>query len=820
MASTIFLLKNEQIKKAFFFVLLFFGLISTTKGKELIIGGEKVNISQRPYTALIVKADNPDFASCTAVIIDNRWVLTAGHCLDQGINVEDILVKVDVNLTVGEVQVLEVEEIFIHPGFSTERFTEFGNDIALLKLKTPMTFNNRVQKINLATPADTNFITPGTIGTLSGWGDTSTNPDDPTNFDLNTVDLPIVALNDANNKNAFNGRIIANMLPAGSRSNNRGSCSGDSGGPFVVSDGNGGQLLAGISSFGQCDEDVIGPFSIFTRISSHISWIQSVLNEEIFAWFEPSSSTIFDFEFLDVLNFTDLNNTNLNQTNYLWEVKDSSNEVIFTSTLLQPRFRILDRGNYTISLTSSNNTGTSTDTKSITVLGRCATFPRLNTNQLSVLTSGNKKISNFKESKVITVGYPAPTNFNQVIREVTVFFETPLKLDARSELTISLVILGENQEGFAEVFLPEAKNSIDRDGKYTFVLDNRVTINRSDEFFELSIEANSIRNGDDVSLLTISSPESEAILSTLNNRLENGPEIIGTEVAAEFAVCRTLNTEINQLPWVGFTNPKDYSTFNLGEIINLQANAEDPENNIERVNFRVNGELLKSDNIAPYEQIFEPEQAGIYDIEAVVVDGANNRNRSFLTLVIIDNTNVAPEVTISSPLNNAEFTLGEEIILKANATDPDGNLDSVNFKVNDQFFKTDNSRPFENTFTPTEPGTYVIGARAFDKEGLSVEQTVTIEVIDPTLSNDVFFKSEVFDEVKIYPSPTSNFINVAGLTNESTQISIIDITGKIILNTILNKNNAQITVASLTNGIYFIKLSDNFTQKTMSFVKK
>lgn len=824
MKLTYFVLKNGQIKKFVFLTLLLFGLISTTNAKELIIGGERINISQRPYTALIVRANNPDSASCSAVIIDDQWILTAGHCVDQGVNSEDILVKVDVNRTTDEVQVLEVEEIFMHPGFATGRFTQFGNDIALLKLKTPVTFNNRVQKIALASPADANLITAGTIGTLSGWGDTSSNPEDPANFDLNTVDLPIVSLSDANNVNAFNGRILANMLPAGSRSNNRGSCSGDSGGPFVVPDGNGGQLLAGISSFGQCDEDVNGPFSVFTRISTHVSWVQSVINGEIFAWFEPVLKNeldleLFDFEILDTANFTSFNTSNLTATTYSWEVKNSDGDVLFTNTLFEPRFMIEERGNYSITLTASNATGTSTDTKTITVLGRCATSPRLDPNQLSVLTSGNNKISNFKDSAVLTMGYTNTSLFDQVISRVTVFFDTPLQLDANSEFTLALSVTNEGQEGFAELFLPDVENEINRDGKYTFELDNRVRVNSSEEFFEVSITANSKKNGDDISILTFDDPTSEAIFTTLDNNFNDGEEIIGTELALELGVCRSLNDEINQLPWVGFTNPTDFSNFKLGDRITITAIAEDPENDIDRVNFRLNGEQFRSDNSAPYEQIFEPTEVGKYDFEAVVIDGAGNRNRSFVTIIVAENINVAPEVTITSPLNNTEFTLGEEIILKANATDPDRNLDRVNFKINDQFYKTDNSRPFENTFIPTEAGTYIIGARAFDKDGLAVEETVTIEVIEPTLSNNDFIKTQNIKQVKIYPSPATNSITVEGLEDKTNTIQIIDVTGKTVLDLDIKKENPQIDINHLTKGIYFVILNNESSKKTTSFIK-
>ncbi|WP_158596988.1 Ig-like domain-containing protein [Aquimarina sp. BL5] len=89
--------------------------------------------------------------------------------------------------------------------------------------------------------------------------------------------------------------------------------------------------------------------------------------------------------------------------------------------------------------------------------------------------------------------------------------------------------------------------------------------------------------------------------------------------------------------------------------------------------------------------------------------------------------NKPPIVSLTNPSqDNQEFTLGETITLSANASDPDGNLDYVNFKVNGSFFKQDQDRPFSVTWNPTVAGTYTIGARAFDKEELSTEVTRTV----------------------------------------------------------------------------------------------
>lgn len=141
--------------------------------------------------------------------------------------------------------------------------------------------------------------------------------------------------------------------------------------------------------------------------------------------------------------------------------------------------------------------------------------------------------------------------------------------------------------------------------------------------------------------------------------------------------------------------------------------------------------------------------------------------------------NASPSISISAPLNGEVFNVATPITLKANASDPDGNLDRVNFKINGDFYKTDNQRPFESTFTPNTPGTYKIAARAFDKKGLALETEVIITV-DGTLSSESFNKKNKFYKVKLYPIPVANILNLSGLSNnKNTIIEITDINGKI-----------------------------------------
>ncbi|WP_299188552.1 chondroitinase-B domain-containing protein [uncultured Aquimarina sp.] len=194
-----------------------------------------------------------------------------------------------------------------------------------------------------------------------------------------------------------------------------------------------------------------------------------------------------------------------------------------------------------------------------------------------------------------------------------------------------------------------------------------------------------------------------------------------------------LGIDNNQLPTVSLTNPsQDNQEFTLGDTITLGANASDPDGNLDYVNFKLNGSFYKKDRDRPFSVTWTPTTAGTYTIGARAFD-TEGLSEEVTRIVIIkdNNNNEPPTVSLTNPSqNNQEFILGETIVLEANASDPDGNLDYVNFKLNGSFYKKDRDRPFSVTWTPTLAGTYTIGARAFDTEGLSEEVTRTVIIKD------------------------------------------------------------------------------------------
>ncbi len=67
---------------------------------------------------------------------------------------------------------------------------------------------------------------------------------------------------------------------------------------------------------------------------------------------------------------------------------------------------------------------------------------------------------------------------------------------------------------------------------------------------------------------------------------------------------------------------------------------------------------------------------------------------------------------------------------------------------------------------------------------------------------------------KIYPNPTNNYVIVDLLSSNSMNtIKIIDAVGNVIFETISSEKASYINTSELSNGLYFITINNNYTQK-------
>ncbi|XP_050958073.1 chymotrypsin-like protease CTRL-1, partial [Labeo rohita] len=170
---------------------------------------------------------------------------------DRGSNVEPIQVKL-------------VSKVITHPLYSS---TTVNNDIALLKLSSPVTYTPRISPVCLA-PSTINIL-PGTRCFTTGWGQTATTTSP---LILQQTGIPITS--PAVCRQIWGqSRITDAMICAGESGSS--SCMGDSGGPLVC-ERSGVWTLVGAVSRGTSTCDTRYPV-VYARISQLRSWIDRTI---------------------------------------------------------------------------------------------------------------------------------------------------------------------------------------------------------------------------------------------------------------------------------------------------------------------------------------------------------------------------------------------------------------------------------------------------------------------------------------------------------------------------------------------------------------
>lgn len=112
-----------------------------------------------------------------------------------------------------------------------------------------------------------------------------------------------------------------------------------------------------------------------------------------------------------------------------------------------------------------------------------------------------------------------------------------------------------------------------------------------------------------------------------------------------------------------------------------------------------------------------PSAVGIYDYTVVATDNAGRQAQSAVLSLNVSIGNV-PTVSITTPVDAATYLPGESITIRADASDTDGSIESVQFFVNgvpEGVLVT--VPPYAVVFNPGISGSYEISARAEDNSG-------------------------------------------------------------------------------------------------------
>ncbi|XP_039462931.1 coagulation factor VII-like [Oreochromis aureus] len=222
-----------------------------------------------PWQALLT--ENHMF-SCGAIILSDRWILTAAHCVYQKPSTM-------LHITVGEHDIREDEKteqrrrvlkVVCHEDYNV---TSSDSDLALLKLHRPVKLGRHVVPICLPARNSTFTQTLETVrnSTVSGWGRLA--QFGSTSRYLQRLQLPRVPVQECRLHSGLN--ITKNMICAGFKRGGPDACGGNGGGPLVTQYKK-TWFLTGVVSWGKgCGQENM--YGVYTKVTNFLDWIENVM---------------------------------------------------------------------------------------------------------------------------------------------------------------------------------------------------------------------------------------------------------------------------------------------------------------------------------------------------------------------------------------------------------------------------------------------------------------------------------------------------------------------------------------------------------------
>ena len=256
------------------------------KQSERIVNGKPASANEYPWMAAMIPA-NGGGIFCGASIISNSWILTAAHCFKYLTKPSEINVIVgDHDLTsIYPESYFEVEQIILHPEYDEPTI---NNDIAVLKLKNPLTFGDGIASVCLPFDVTVEQFIGQELHTI-GWGKLSEGGFGT--FELQELPIPIIT--DAECEKTYGAGLTDKMFCAYKSGSD--TCQGDSGGPTTV-EVSGKHIQLGIVSFGAgCARH--GKPGVYTNLPVFMDWIQQETSETFCrADVQPDSTSSTDEE--------------------------------------------------------------------------------------------------------------------------------------------------------------------------------------------------------------------------------------------------------------------------------------------------------------------------------------------------------------------------------------------------------------------------------------------------------------------------------------------------------------------------------------------
>jgi len=180
----------------------------------------------------------------------------------------------------------------------------------------------------------------------------------------------------------------------------------------------------------------------------------------------------------------------------------------------------------------------------------------------------------------------------------------------------------------------------------------------------------------------------------------------------------TVQTTMPEPADIAISSPVADQLFSVEEGFSFTANILQQYQEISTMDFYINGNSIGSLGSAPFSINVPGLQPGnhVLIVKATDVAGAVSLSEPVSVTVAADESNQLPVVALNEPTESSAFE-GENIILKASANDPDGEVIAVKFYYGNNLIGVDERAPYEINWYMVPPGEFELFARAYDNSG-------------------------------------------------------------------------------------------------------
>ncbi|XP_056389833.1 prostasin [Hyla sarda] len=259
-------------------VMLLLGALNLASAQILnrIVGGQNGNIQDFPWQASL---RYQSLHACGASILSAQYVLTAAHCFPTEHSDADydvIVGTTSLSVPDASIQTIMVEKSYKNPGYSED---VYSFDIAVVKLKSPISFSSSVQPIRL--PSANVQFPAGMKCKISGWGHVKPSVPLASPQTLQVGQVILISRRTCNCLYHINpsantlSSIQQDMICAGTVDGSVDACQGDSGGPLSCNT-NSKWYQVGVVSWGEECGTPNRP-GVYIATSAYIDWIKSIV---------------------------------------------------------------------------------------------------------------------------------------------------------------------------------------------------------------------------------------------------------------------------------------------------------------------------------------------------------------------------------------------------------------------------------------------------------------------------------------------------------------------------------------------------------------